>query len=99
VISGNCELVYDVEGLNVVMIRHPLNRAEYRKQPDGLVAVTWTDGVSGVFDRAGNWIKGSKRTADPALCLWVACGSDENTVAVAYAGNANAASKFQEERL
>jgi hypothetical protein len=75
----------------MVMIRHPLNQAEYRKQPDGHVAVTWSDGSSGVFDRDGNWVAGSKRTADPALCLWVACGSDVRSVPAALAGNTSSA--------
>lgn len=71
----------------MVMIHHPLNRAEYRKRDDDLVSVMWADGAAGVFDRNGSWISGSKRPADPALCLWVACGSDSNTVAAALAGN------------
>lgn len=73
----------------MVMSRHPLTRAEYRKQDGGLVAVIWTDGATGVFDRNGNWITGDKRPADPALCLWVACGSDAMT-AVSLAGNTRA---------
>lgn len=51
----------------MVMIRHPLNRAEYRKRDDGLVSVTWTDGANGVFDRNGDWIMGNKRRNDPAV--------------------------------
>ena len=71
----------------MVMIRHPLTKAEYRKQADATVAVTWPDGSIAVFDRDGKRLSGVRRTADPALCLWVAAGSDTNTIAAALAGN------------
>ena len=58
----------------MVMIRHPLTKAAYRRCDDGLVSVTGIDGVVGIFDRNGHWISGQRRDADAALCLWVAAG-------------------------
>ena len=58
----------------MVMLRHPLSGAEYRRNEDGTVLVTGGKGGAGVFTRKGVWISGQRKTADPALCLWVADG-------------------------
>ncbi len=58
----------------MAMIRHPLNQAEYYRVDDDTVRVVGKDGVEGVFNRRGNWISGEKRTADAALCMYVADG-------------------------
>jgi hypothetical protein len=55
----------------MAMMIHPITKAEYRKREDGLVVVTGSNGVSGVFDKNGRWIEGPRRSADPALCFWV----------------------------
>lgn len=60
----------------MVMLRHPVTKAEYLRRDDGLIQVTGLDGVSGIFDRNGRWIEGKRRSADPALCLWVASAKD-----------------------
>ena len=61
-----------------MMIRHPLSRTEYHRNADGTVLVIKpSTGVSGTFDRDGNWLHGERRTADAALCMWVADGASE----------------------
>lgn len=51
---------------------HPILKGNYRRRDDGLVEVTAPDGMTGVFDRDGNWVEGSLRVADAALCYWIA---------------------------
>ena len=64
----------------MVMIRHPLSGTEYHRNGDGTVSVVKvTTGVSGTFDREGLWLHGERRTADAALCMWVADGDDAFT--------------------
>lgn len=62
----------------MVLIRHPLSGTEYYRNDDGTVRVVKAGtGVSGTFDRVGSWLHGERRTADPALCMWVADGDPE----------------------
>lgn len=56
----------------MVMLRHPLSRIEYHLTEDGNVRVIGRDGVEGIFTRAGVWISGERRIADPGLCRWIA---------------------------
>lgn len=56
----------------MAMMRHPLSNAEYHSLKDGTVRVIGADGVEGVFSRQGVWISGARRSADSALCQWVA---------------------------
>ena len=51
-------------------IRHPLSGSVYDLGDDGLVLVE-KDGQTGKFDRDGNWVSGTIRTADPELCRWI----------------------------
>lgn len=51
--------------------RHLMTGSIYESQGVGVVLVTRTDGVSGVFDDNGLWIEGVLREADPHMCLWV----------------------------
>jgi hypothetical protein len=53
---------------------HPISRTEYSRRQDGKVIVRDKNGVEGLFDNNGNWISGERRTADAALCRWVADG-------------------------
>lgn len=57
----------------MVMIRHPLSRTEYYRNEDGTVLVSGK-GKEGIFNRSGQWLSGVRRTADAALCQWVADG-------------------------
>jgi hypothetical protein len=52
-------------------LTHPLTRAVYERQDDGLVRVEDVDGVVGVFDPEGRWQSGALRFADPHLCDFV----------------------------
>ncbi len=52
-------------------LRHPLTRAIYETQSDGLVRVTEENGASGVFHPDGRWCSGELRDADPHLLGWV----------------------------
>lgn len=58
----------------MVMCRHPLSGTEYYRNSDGTVRVVGRNGVDGIFGRDGAWLSGERRTADPALCKWVADG-------------------------
>lgn len=58
----------------MVMCRHPLSGTEYHRNPDGTVRVVGKNGVEGTFTRGGGWLSGERRTADAALCQWVADG-------------------------
>lgn len=58
----------------MVMLRHPLSLTEYHRNEDGTVRVIGKNGVEGTFTRSGKWISGQRRTADPALCHWIADG-------------------------
>ena len=58
----------------MAMLRHPLSRTEYHRNEDGTVRVVGNNGVEGTFTRSGIWLSGVRRTADPALCQWVADG-------------------------
>lgn len=60
----------------MAMLRHPIAKANYVKREDGLVEVTAPDGAVGVFDQHGRWIEGKLRTADAAMCFWLAQVSD-----------------------
>ncbi len=51
-------------------LEHPLTRAIYESQDDGLVKVTH-NGKQGVFDLTGRWRSGELRYADPHMILWV----------------------------
>lgn len=59
----------------MVMLRHPLSGTEYHRNEDGTVRVVGSNGVEGHFTRQGIWISGARRTADPAMCQWVADGA------------------------
>ena len=52
---------------------HPLSGTEYERLEDGTVRVRGK-GQEGIFDSAGNWLRGERRTADPGLCSWVSHG-------------------------
>jgi hypothetical protein len=56
-------------------LRHPLSGTEYFGEDDGTVTVVGSNGKSGRFTRAGDWISGERRTADAQLCLWVSDGA------------------------
>lgn len=56
----------------MVMMRHPLSNTEYYRNDDNTVRVVGKNGVEGVFTRHGEWISGERRSADPAMCQWVA---------------------------
>jgi hypothetical protein len=58
----------------MVMLRHPLSKTEYHRNDDGTVRVVGKDGTQGCFSRLGDWISGERRTADAAMCRWVADG-------------------------
>ncbi len=58
----------------MAMIRHPLNKAEYHRVNENLVRVVSGNGYEGFFDRRGNWVSGDRKSADPALCMYVADG-------------------------
>ena len=58
----------------MVMLRHPLSKTEYHRNEDNSVRVVGKNGVAGTFTREGVWLCGERRTADPALCQWVADG-------------------------
>lgn len=58
----------------MVMMRHPLSHTEYHRNEDRTVRVVGKDGVDGTFDRKGRWLSGVRRSADSALCQWVADG-------------------------
>ena len=58
----------------MTMLRHPLSRTEYYRNDDSTVRVVGKDGKEGRFTRLGVWIAGERRTADPAMCRWVADG-------------------------
>ena len=58
----------------MVMMRHPLSGTEYYRNDDNTVRVVGKNGVEGLFTRNGIWISGERRTADPALCQWIADG-------------------------
>lgn len=64
----------------MAMLRHPLSNTEYHLLGDGTVRVVGKDGVEGVFNRQGVWISGPRRTADPALCQWIADSSFGGTL-------------------
>jgi hypothetical protein len=54
------------------MLRHALSGTEYHYNGQRTVRVVGKDGVEGIFKRNGEWISGSRRTADPGLCKWIA---------------------------
>jgi len=56
----------------MAMIRHPLSGAEYHRLDNNKVRVVGRNGVDGVFTRAGDWVSGEKRSADPGMCRYVA---------------------------
>jgi hypothetical protein len=56
----------------MVMLRHPLSRTEYHRCDDGTVRVIGKDGKEGRFTRLGDWISGDRKSADPAMCRWIA---------------------------
>lgn len=56
----------------MTMLRHPLSGTEYHFEADDTVRVVGKNGVEGRFTRHGVWISGARRTADPAMCQWVA---------------------------
>lgn len=56
----------------MAMLRHPLSKTEYHRNDDNTVRVVGKNGVEGTFTREGVWLFGERRTADPALCQWVA---------------------------
>ncbi|HKT14418.1 MAG TPA: hypothetical protein VJR87_03335 [Allosphingosinicella sp.] len=58
----------------MVMLRHPLSGTEYYRKDDKTVRVIGKNGVEGLFTRRGEWLSGERRSADPALCQWVADG-------------------------
>ncbi len=57
-------------------IQHALSGAVYEWAEDdrGPVLVTDRDGRQGRFDRAGVWVTGEVRRADPELCRWIVSG-------------------------
>ena len=57
-------------------LQHPLTRAMYERCDDGSVRVKGNgdDNEEGIFDRYGNWISGSRRHADPLMCMYVSDG-------------------------
>ena len=52
-------------------LRHPLTRAVYTLQDDGLIQVETTDGQTGVFDARGRHRSGELKDADPHLLGWI----------------------------
>jgi hypothetical protein len=56
----------------VLGLRHPFTHALYERAGDGLVQVTTTDGVVGLFRPDGRWVSGDLKEADPQLCGWIA---------------------------
>ncbi|HKT74045.1 MAG TPA: hypothetical protein VJQ47_14235 [Steroidobacteraceae bacterium] len=58
----------------MVMMKHPLSGTQYYRNNDQTVRVVGKNGAEGVFTRRGVWLSGERRTADPALCQWVADG-------------------------
>lgn len=53
-------------------LRHPLTRVPYERMDDGTVLVGDDENGTGIFDRHGNWISGSRKQADGMLCMYVA---------------------------
>ena len=53
-------------------MQHPLTRLQYERQDDGCVRVSDKNGREGIFDKEGRWIKGDRKQADPAMCMWIA---------------------------
>lgn len=60
----------------MVMLRHPLSKTTYYRNPDGTVRVVGSNGAEGVFTRKGQWIRGERRTCDPSMAQWVADGKN-----------------------
>lgn len=58
----------------MVMLRHPLSKTAYYKNPDGTVRVVGSNNKEGLFTRTGRWISGERRTCDPSMAQWVADG-------------------------
>ncbi|HEX9467840.1 MAG TPA: hypothetical protein VGA11_05500 [Acidimicrobiia bacterium] len=57
-------------------LRHTLSRATYEWAEDGVgpIKVVSEGGAEGRFDRVGSWVAGELRSADPAMCRWIASG-------------------------
>jgi hypothetical protein len=60
----------------MVALRHPVSGTWYERidEPAGAVRVVGSDGVEGVFDDSARHLSGDRRTADIAMCRWVANG-------------------------
>jgi hypothetical protein len=64
------------KGSRMVALRHPLSGTLYERigDPPCAVRVVGTDGVEGIFDDSARHLSGERRTADIAMCRWVANG-------------------------
>jgi hypothetical protein len=60
----------------MVALRHPLSGTLYERidDPPCAVRVVGHDGIEGVFDDSARYLRGERRTADIAMCRWVANG-------------------------
>jgi len=56
----------------MTMLRHPLSGAEYHRIDINTVRVISKNNIEGVFTRGGYWVSGKRRSADPAMCKYVA---------------------------
>lgn len=83
----------------MVALRHPLSGTLYTKIDGGTVEVTGADGVAGLFDDLGRHIAGERRSADAAMCRWVANGiSTMERFAAAAQANDTAIDDHREDR-
>ena len=60
-------------------LRHPLSGSAYDWAEDGVgpIRVRKRDGSEARFDRDGNWVEGTRMSADPEMCRWVFSGGAE----------------------
>ena len=60
----------------MVALRHPLSGTLYERidDPPCAVRVVGKDGIEGIFDDSARYLRGERRTADIAMCRWVANG-------------------------
>lgn len=80
-------------------LRHPLSGSTYDWAEDGVgpVRVQKKDGTEARFDRNGNWVSGTRMSADPELCRWVYSGGGVAPDASAHSRRYAAIGKKVEE--